>query len=209
MQCVAVFRCPQACLAGLPARQTTISAQTFRFAMSQQMDPQQNPPRNVLRILGPVVVIAGLILAAIGIGSFFSAFGGSGPPRYFWCAFVGLPLIALGGILCKFAFLGAVTRYMANEVAPVGKDVVNYMAEGTRGAVRDVAAAMGEGLRAGTPVKEMRILRCHKCNTDNEANASFCKGCGASLVKAKPCRSCGELNDPDARFCNGCGKVVD
>ncbi|HVR75867.1 MAG TPA: zinc ribbon domain-containing protein [Planctomycetota bacterium] len=204
-----MLRCPQACIAGLPARQTTISTQALRFAMSQQMDPQQNPTRNVLRILGPAVVVVGLIFAAIGIGSFFSAFGGSGPPRYFWCAFIGLPLLGLGGIICKFAFLGPVTRYMANEVAPVGKDVVNYMAEGTRGAVRDVAAAVGEGLRAGAPAQEMRILRCHKCNTDNEAPASFCKGCGAPLAKTRPCRSCGELNDPDARFCDGCGKVVD
>ena len=72
-----------------------------------------------------------------------------GPPRFFWCAFVGLPLMGLGGTICKFAFMGAVSRYIANEVAPVGKDVVNYMAEGTKGAVRDVAVAVGDRLRAG------------------------------------------------------------
>ncbi|MCI0492222.1 MAG: zinc ribbon domain-containing protein, partial [Planctomycetes bacterium] len=94
------------------------------------------------------------------------------------------------------------------EVAPVGKDVVNYMAEGTKGAVRDMATAVGEGLRAGTPAKEVRIARCYKCNADNEATANFCKGCGTPLVKTKPCPSCGELNDPDARFCDSCGKAV-
>jgi hypothetical protein len=147
-----------------------------------------------------------LIFSIIGIGSFFSAFGTFGPPRYFWCAFVGFPLVGLGAAICRFAFMGAVSRYMADEVAPVGKDVVNYMAEGTKGAVRDVAAAVGEGLRAGAASKEVRIVRCHKCNADNEAPANFCKACGAPFTKSKSCPGCGELNDPDARFCDNCGK---
>ena len=180
----------------------------FQSAMSQQIDPRHSEMRNTLRVVGPAVVIAGLIFTGIGLGSFFSSFGGFEPPRYFWCAFVGLPLIALGATICKFAFLGVVSRYMANEVAPVGKDVVNYMAEGTKGAVRDVAAAVGEGLRAGAPSKEVRVVRCHKCNADNETPANFCKGCGAPLAKTKPCPTCGELNDPDARFCDSCGKAV-
>ena len=176
--------------------------------MLNPIDPRHGETRNILRVIGPAVVVVGLVFAAIGFGSFFSSFGSFEPPRYFWCAFVGFPLIALGGAICKFAFIGAVGRYMANEVAPVGKDVVNYMAEGTKDAVRDMATAVGEGLRAGTPAKEVRIVRCHKCNTDNEATANFCKGCGAPLVKTRQCSSCSELNAPDARFCHRCGKAV-
>jgi hypothetical protein len=136
------------------------------------------------------VLVVGVIFSAIGFGSFFSAFGTFEPPRYFWCVFIGFPLIGVGAI-------------MANEVAPVGKDVVNYMADGTKGAVRDMAAAVGEGLR-GSP-SDGRI-RCHKCNTGNEASAKFCKSCGTPLNKA--CPSCGELNDADAQFCDGCGKAI-
>src|SRR5687767_8391831 len=121
--------------------------------MTEPIDPRHTDMRNTLRAIGPLVVIVGVIFTVIGLGSFFSSFGTFEPPRYFWCAFVGLPLIGLGSAICKFAYLGAVTRYMANEVAPVGKDVVNYVAEGARGAVRDVAAAVGEGLRGGTPEK--------------------------------------------------------
>ena len=116
--------------------------------MAKQIDPRHTEIRDTLRVVGPAVVIVGLIFTAIGIGSFFSAFGTFEPPRYFWCVFVGFPLMALGIAICMFAFMGAVTRYMADEAAPVGKDVVNYMAEGTKDAVRDVAAAVGEGLRA-------------------------------------------------------------
>jgi len=82
------------------------------------------------------------------------------------------------------------------------------MADGTKDAVRDVAAAVGEGLGTRGAAKEVRILRCHKCNADNEADARFCKSCGAPLAKTKPCPACSELNDPDARFCDHCGNAL-
>ena len=114
------------------------------------MDPQHDQIRSLLRAVGPVILVVGIIFTIVGFGSVLStAFGRPtfGPPRLFWCAFVGIPLMGLGGVICKFAFIGAVSRYIADEVAPVGKDVVNYMAEGTQDAVRTVAAAVGEGLR--------------------------------------------------------------
>jgi hypothetical protein len=177
--------------------------------MSKLIDPQHDQTRDFLRILGPTVLVIGVIFAVIGVGSFFSSFGTFEPPHYFWCAFIGLPLIAVGSAICKFAFLGSVSRYMANEIAPVGKDVVNYMAEGTKGAVHDVAAAVASGLKDGTTGREVRILRCHKCSIDNEAPANFCKACGSPFAKDIPCPECGKLNDPDARFCGQCGKSVE
>ncbi|MCI0378685.1 MAG: zinc ribbon domain-containing protein [Gemmataceae bacterium] len=172
--------------------------------MPEHIDPQHSQQRSALRVLGPIVAGIGLILTIIGFASFFASFGDMTSPRYFWCAFVGLPILGIGIAICKAAFLGAITRYMANEVAPVGKDVVNYMAEGTKGAVRDIAGAVGEGLRgdakAGT--------RCRKCNEPNDADASFCKACGVALPKFKPCPGCGERNDADARFCDRCGKAL-
>lgn len=175
--------------------------------MSDSIDPKHSDARSVLRIVGPLIALVGLIFTIVGMGSFFGAFGSGEMPRYFWCAFVGLPLLGIGMAITKFAFLGTVTRYMANEVAPVGKDVVNYMADGTKGAVRDLAAAVGEGFR-GTQPSPIRLLRCHKCNADNEAPASFCKACGTALGKTKLCPGCRELNDPDARFCDNCGIAI-
>lgn len=176
--------------------------------MSKKIDPQHTQTRDTLRIVGPAIIMIGVIFSAIGIGSFFSSFGSFEQPQYFWCVFVGSPLLALGFAICRFAFMGAVSRYVANEEAPVGVDVVNYMAEGTRGAVREMAATVGEALRAGAFTREVRGLPCHMCNTDNEALANFCKGCGASLRKEKSCVSCGELNGPDARYCDHCGRAV-
>jgi hypothetical protein len=118
--------------------------------------------------------------------------------------------MGVGGALCKFAFLGAVSRYVAGETAPVAKDTFNYLADGTKDGVRDIAGAIGQGLSAGLGTAaggtEKIVLRCHKCNHTNDADARFCDQCGAPLEKTKPCPGCGELNDPDARFCDNCGR---
>jgi hypothetical protein len=176
--------------------------------MSKPIDPQHDDIRSLLRFVGPSVVFVGLIFTLIGIGNFFSSFGSFQPPRYFWCAFIGLPLLALGSGICKFAFMGAVSRYIADEVAPVGKDVVNYMADGTQDAVRTVAAAVSEGLHAGASREQEPAVRCPKCETDNAPGAHFCKTCGAPLANPTACPSCGKPNDPDARFCDHCGKAL-
>ncbi|MFO7901989.1 MAG: zinc ribbon domain-containing protein [Planctomycetota bacterium] len=176
--------------------------------MKKHIDEGHQQVRSVLRVVGPMVATTGLVLVVIGLGSFFSSFGSFGPPRYFWCAFVGIPLLGVGFAICRFAFMGRVARYVANEVAPVGKDTFNYMASGTKDAVGDLASAVGEGLRAGNSTEPTRLIRCHKCNRDNDAAANFCNGCGAALQKSKACPSCHELNDPDARFCDNCGQEI-
>ena len=137
---------------------------------------------------------------AIGLISFFSAFGSFGPPRYFWCAFVGMPLIAVGAALSKFGYMGAVGRYVAGEIAPVAKDSVNYMAVESKDAIRHVAEAVGSGLSQRSAANR----RCPKCNVDNQAEAKFCNDCGAALMKN--CAHCGKSNAPTARFCDKCGQ---
>lgn len=174
--------------------------------MPDHMDPNHSDTRATLRIIGPLVLATGLVFMIIGIGNFFWSFNNMEPPRYFWCAFIGMPLLAVGMGICKFAYLGSIARYMANEIAPVGKDTTNYMVGGTRGAVRDLAAAVGEGLRGGT--QQVGFIRCHKCNADNELPANFCKACGVQLSKSRACPDCKELIDPDAQYCDNCGRAM-
>jgi len=174
----------------------------------ERLNPGHSKVRGVLRLVGPTVALAGLVLTAIGMISFFGAFGGGGFPRYFWCAFLGIPMLGVGLMICQFAYMGKIGRYVAGESAPVAKDTFNYMAEGTQEGVEQMAGAFGRGLAGGTgsagESQEVSI-RCHKCNVVNDADAKFCDGCGAPLVKSKACPRCEELNDPDARFCDGCG----
>jgi len=171
--------------------------------------PRHEQTRGLLRKVGILLIVIGGTFLIVGIGSFFAAFGGMEPPRFFWCAFVGMPILFVGGVLTSYGFMGSAMRYSAQEMAPVGKDTFNYMADGTKDSVKTLASAIGEGLRAGSaPAQGAERVRCHKCNRVNDADAKFCGGCGASLGKTKACPACRELNDPDAKFCDNCGRPM-
>jgi hypothetical protein len=78
--------------------------------MKQIASPKHNAVRTFLRIGGPLMALIGLVFLTVGLVSFFSAFGGFQPPRLFWCAFVGLPLLFVGVVMSKFGYLGSLTR---------------------------------------------------------------------------------------------------
>jgi protein-S-isoprenylcysteine O-methyltransferase Ste14 len=117
--------------------------------MSKLQTPKHNATRSILRGAGLLIAAVGLVLLIIGMVSFFSAFGGGGAPRLFWCCFVGLPLLFVGGVMCMFGFMGAVARYTAAEQVPVATDIISDLAEGTQGAVKTVARAVTEGVKEG------------------------------------------------------------
>jgi ribosomal protein L40E len=142
--------------------------------------------------------------------SFFSSFGTFEPPRYFWAAFLGLPLLVIGLGLTRFGYLGAILRYFSGEVAPVAKDTFNHMAHGTAEGVETLAQALSRGLAGGGRAAshpDEASISCGQCTTLNPASAQFCSRCGAALV-SKACPDCGASLAPDARFCGQCGKAV-
>ena len=108
--------------------------------------PHHSGIRDVLRIGGPLIAGIGLLFMIVGFGSFFASFGSFEPPRYFWCAFVGMPLLFVGTAMCMYGYLGAFYRYVAGESAPVAKDVVNYMGENVQPGVKAVTKAATEGV---------------------------------------------------------------
>lgn len=160
--------------------------------MSQHWDPENlahTELRSKMRAAGPAIVALGLLFMGVGLISIFSAMGDGGPPRQFWCMFVGMPLLGVGMSICKFAYMGAVTRYMAGEVAPVGKDVVKYMVDGTKDSIRDVAAAVADGMHSAdvdqeefdeAPPVHVKV-RCRKCRALNDEMAKFCNQCAAEI----------------------------
>jgi len=80
--------------------------------------------------VSPLLAGTGVLLIVVGAGSFFASFGSFEPPRYFWCCFIGMPLLPIGLATTKMGFWGSFTRYLSREVAPVQKDTFNYLAEG-------------------------------------------------------------------------------
>ena len=160
------------------------------------MDKKEKHERTkrTLKIVGPIVAAAGLILAVVGFVSFFSSFGGDGMPSLFWCAFVGMPVFVIGLGITFTAFRREIATNHKNESAPV----INEFAEDIKPAVQSVASAVRE-----TAAQD---AICPNCGEKNDADAKFCKNCGAALRKV--CPDCGEQNDADAKFCKSCGKSL-
>lgn len=164
-----------------------------------------SPLRDFLRVAGPAVAAIGLVFLLIGLGDFFMALGSFRPPRYFWCAFVGMPLLAGGVALTRFAYLGPLARYVAEETAPVGKDVINYMARGTEPAVRSVASALKD---EWSKSPDENSKSCPQCGQRNDADARFCAHCGGAMTATAVCAHCGAKNAPSATFCDQCGHAL-
>ncbi len=117
--------------------------------MSALQTPQHQVSRWVLRGAGLLLAAAGAVFLVIGSADFFSAFGTGEPPRLFWCCFVGMPLLFVGGAMCMFGFMGAVARYVAAEQVPVARDAANDLVAGTQDAIKTVARAAAEGVSEG------------------------------------------------------------
>jgi hypothetical protein len=174
------------------------------------LDPRHDKVRALLRLFGPPITLVGLVMTAIGLISFFSAFGTFQPPRYFWAALVGLPLIGIGLGISQVAYVGEIFRYFSGEVTPVARDTFNTMAEGTRPGVETMAHAVGRGITSAMRedrLSEASAISCDRCGSWNPTGARFCNQCGAGIENAT-CPACGTSLTPAARFCNQCGKPV-
>jgi Na+/proline symporter len=115
-------------------------------------------------LLAPSVLVIGILFMVTAFVNFVGAMSShSGPPKLFWCFFVGMPLMFVGAALCMFGFMGAVARYTAAEQAPVAADAVNYLAENTQEGVKTVSKAVAqgavEGIQEATALKGAKAQR--------------------------------------------------
>jgi hypothetical protein len=106
---------------------------------SQLRSPGHSSARTLLQVGGPAILASGVLFTAVGMGS-------GGPPRFFWCGFLGMPMMFVGMVMCMFGYIGVVQRYLAGESAPVVKDVVNYLGENTQPGVKAMSKAIAEGV---------------------------------------------------------------
>jgi hypothetical protein len=178
--------------------------------MNREIDPHHQRTQAVLRLFGPVVLVTGVICTAIGLISFFSSFGTFEPPRYFWAAIIGLPLIGIGLAITNLGYLGAYFRYFSREVTPVATDTFNTMSEKVGPGLETIAHAAGRGFATGfgtnLPAQEQTVA-CAHCEAPNHLDAKFCNQCGTAL-KGGACPDCGAALAAGSRFCNHCGKAA-
>jgi hypothetical protein len=140
--------------------------------------PNQTRTRTALRVLGLVLLAAGLVLLVSGGREFIS--GATSDDVEDTSGLTGVLLLGAGGFLAVFGigalnagFLGAQARYVSGETMPVVKDSAAYLTD-------------GQG-----------VLGVGRTVDDREA-----------ATTGPYCRGCGTRNDPDARFCDGCGSAL-
>jgi ribosomal protein L40E len=174
------------------------------------VDPGQERIQGTLCVFGLVLLGLGLVLTAIGLINFFTAFGTIQALRYLGAVVLGLPLIAIGAGLTRVGYSGEIMRDFSRGGTPGVRDAANPLAEFTpqgvettaRATVRGSATAEGE-----SGPSEPWSIRCHRCQAPNPPNAKFCNQCGTTL-EGGTCASCGAALAAGARFCNQCGQPI-
>lgn len=149
--------------------------------------------KNILKVLGLLLLVTGIVFIVIGMADFFSSMGNFGQPKKFWCLFIGFPAAAIGGMLTTMGFRREIASYTMRESTPVFNEAGKEIQPG----VRAIANA----------VKNSDKTICPTCGTENDKDSAFCKKCGAPL--SKKCPNCGADLDPDALFCDKCGTKLD
>ncbi|CAI9399453.1 zinc ribbon domain-containing protein [Nocardioides sp. T2.26MG-1] len=126
---------------------------------------RQGQYRTTFRVLGALLVVAGIVM---GIYGFSAVFGSDEVPGALaLLCFVGSVLVfGVGLMFLQWGFLGAAARYGAGETMPVVKDSAEYLSNGE--------GLLGVGRSAGP--------FCSKCGVRNDGDAKFCDSCGSALA---------------------------
>lgn len=149
--------------------------------------------KKTFRTLGFIILPIGLVLSIIGFIDFFMSFNSMTQPKLFFCLFIGLPLTSIGIIFLILGFMKELNSFAASQSAPVHKDVINYMLDGTREEVNKTINASNK-------------IICPECKAENDKDALFCSTCGHKLKNT--CPKCNAENDADAKFCKNCGEEL-
>ena len=135
-----------------------------------KINPNHKNQQNLLRTVGPIILVIGLCFLATGMISFFTASAGHAPPKYFWCAFVGMPTSAIGLALTKWGYMGKISRYTAGEIAPVAKDTFNYLAKETKEGVSSISENLSSPQNKSQSTIEERIKKLEKLKLSGVIN---------------------------------------
>ena len=163
-----------------------------------------------LRIIGFILLLIGAACVITGMTEFFmkmsSKYGDA--PSLFFLNFIGFPFLAGGGVCLIMGYQRKMNNYIISQNAPVAKDAMNYMLDGTSDAMANTAGKVANEINKNktTSVEGVTGNTCEKCGFTNPAGAKFCAKCGAPIVKK--CPYCGTQNDDGAKFCNNCGKSL-
>lgn len=158
-----------------------------------EKERQHQKKKIVMRIIGAVLIVAGITCAIIGFADMPKAFEEKRLPMI-WLFFVGFPALFVGIFLVVASLQRAINKFIKNENVPV----INEMGKEVAPAFSAVAGAINSAVQGKT---------CPDCGAVNEKDAQFCKSCGKPLIVR--CKACGSENNPDAKFCDKCGQPLE
>lgn len=143
--------------------------------------PRTSGTRTTLRVLGVVLLLAGLVVGGIGISGFLDQANSADLEP----GFGPILMIGAGGFLCVFGLgainagtIGAQSRYVAGETMPTLKQSASYLSDGE--GIMGVGRTVDDGAAAGTQSATGPF--CRSCGVRNDEDARFCDGCGASMA---------------------------
>ena len=126
---------------------------------------KQKLTKFLLAIIGCTLLIAGIVLSAIGFANF-----GNFDNNLFSLTFIGLPCLVFGVGIIVFSFSQNIARFIKNEHAPV----INEFAEDISPAIKTYTSAVKDGFT------EQDAKLC-TCGNKNPKDAAFCNKCGTKL----------------------------
>ena len=103
----------------------------------------------VLKIIGFIFLASGVLCEIIGLVDFFNVFASMfESPKLFFLNFVGMPFIVIGISCLSLGFRKQITEYSADQVAGVGKDLSNYMIDGTRDSLTKTVTSINNSINS-------------------------------------------------------------
>lgn len=141
--------------------------------------------RRILKITGLIVAAAGLAAAIAGFADMGVSVANGRFPRLFFLLIIGLPCLAIGGMIAMFGFRAGLIK----------------------SAVRDITPAVKELTEAVSPFAEEPVeILCPRCKAVNRSDSVFCYKCGAALCRT--CPECGKTAEPEDEYCTRCGRKL-
>lgn len=148
--------------------------------------------KKILKIVGPIVLVFGLVGFVTGIVLIFSSEENFVP--FIWLPSVSVFLIFIGFSLSAFAYRREVARYLKNDSIPI----INEASEELKPSFKNIASAFNDG--------KNDTKCCPKCGQKVDDESKFCTNCGTPLTII--CPNCHTEVEP-GKFCSNCGKPLD
>ena len=140
-------------------RSQFIERDKITVSMTNKINPKHNTQKKRLIKIAKLFLVVGVVMLVMGIYlvSTHEPFSNdnvlSGSTKHSFVA-IGIFSLFIAGNLLFFANAGAILRFKAQEVAPVGADTINYVGKKAKPGIQHIADAVASGMAGENPDRE-------------------------------------------------------